>query len=104
MDLQFTAEDQAFRAEVRGFLRDNLPPRIRDQVIRTPSYLGKEDVRTWHKILHGRGWSAPHWPKQFGGTGWTESRAMAPTLSPMRPAARRWRCWWTSSKASSSRC
>jgi alkylation response protein AidB-like acyl-CoA dehydrogenase len=70
MDLQFTAADQAFRAEVRSFLRENLPTRIRDQVWRAPSYVGKEDVRTWHKILHKRGWVAPHWPKQHGGTGW----------------------------------
>src|ERR1043166_642553 len=91
MDLQFTAQDQAFRAEVRDFLQGNLPPRIRDQVRRAPSYLQKADVQAWHKIVHGRGWTAPNWPKQFGGTGWTVTqkhiydeeyqRAYAPRLS-----------------------
>src|SRR5882672_7987159 len=71
MDLLFTAEDQAFRAEVREFLRESLPRRIRDQVVRAPSYLPKEDTRAWHKILHAKGWVAPNWPKQHGGTGWT---------------------------------
>jgi len=71
MDLQYTADDQAFRAEVRDFLRTNLPSRVRDQVIRAPSYVGKEDVRAWHKTLHARGWVAPNWPKQYGGTGWS---------------------------------
>jgi alkylation response protein AidB-like acyl-CoA dehydrogenase len=71
MDLHFTAEDQAFRAEVRSFLRDNLPPRVRDQVVRAVSYLPKADTKAWHKTLYNRGWVAPHWPKQFGGTGWT---------------------------------
>jgi alkylation response protein AidB-like acyl-CoA dehydrogenase len=92
MDLQFTGEDQAFRAEVRDFLDGNLPRRIRDQVIRAPSYLAKEDTRTWHKILHAKGWVAPNWPKQHGGTGWTATQkhiwdeeyqsAHAPRLSP----------------------
>jgi alkylation response protein AidB-like acyl-CoA dehydrogenase len=71
MDLQFTAQDQAFRDEVRDFLRDNLPARVRDQVKRAPSYVSKADVRAWHGMVHKRGWSAPAWPKQYGGTGWT---------------------------------
>jgi len=71
MDLQFTTDDQAFRAEVRGFLRDKLPPRVRDQVIRAPSYLPKADTKAWHRTLFDRGWVAPNWPKAFGGTGWT---------------------------------
>ena len=32
MDLNFTPEEEAFRAEVQGFLRDKLPARLRDKV------------------------------------------------------------------------
>ena len=33
--------------------------------------LSREDIIGWHRILHTRGWSAPTWPKEFGGPGWT---------------------------------
>ena len=32
--------------------------------------LGKEDLVTWQRILNAKGWAVPHWPKQWGGTGW----------------------------------
>ena len=32
MDLRFTPEEQAFRDEVRAFIRDNLPAEIRDRM------------------------------------------------------------------------
>ena len=48
-------------------------------------------LRPWHHALHQRGWAAPHWPKEYGGTGWTPmqrfifenecARADAPPLS-----------------------
>jgi alkylation response protein AidB-like acyl-CoA dehydrogenase len=28
----------------------------------------------WHKILARRGWSAPTWPKEYGGTGWSATQ------------------------------
>jgi len=70
MDLSFTAEEQAFRAEVRSFLADKLPPRLADKV-RTGVRLGKADYEQWHAILHARGWFARHWPVAYGGTGWS---------------------------------
>jgi alkylation response protein AidB-like acyl-CoA dehydrogenase len=33
-----------------------------------------EDSATWHRILHQKGWAAPHWPKEVGGTGWDAAR------------------------------
>ncbi|KAG4081049.1 hypothetical protein HA402_010220 [Bradysia odoriphaga] len=27
-------------------------------------------MEEWHAILHRRGWLAPHWPQEHGGTGW----------------------------------
>ena len=92
MDAQFTAEDIAFRDEVRAFFRDSLPERIRHQTEVTPSYVSKEDTREWHQILYKQGWVAPNWPEELGGTGWTPTQkhifeeeyqaANAPRLSP----------------------
>jgi alkylation response protein AidB-like acyl-CoA dehydrogenase len=92
MDMNFTAEDRAFRDQVRQFLRDKFPDHIREQTIRTPSYVSKEDTRTWHKILYEQGWIAPNWPVEYGGTGWTITQkhifseefqaAHCPRLSP----------------------
>ena len=32
--------------------------------------MGKEDILAWHKVLHKKGWVAPHWPKEYGGCEW----------------------------------
>ncbi|HEY8539660.1 MAG TPA: acyl-CoA dehydrogenase family protein, partial [Steroidobacteraceae bacterium] len=69
MDLNFTAEELAFRDEVRTFLRENLPPDIANKV-KNGQPLAAQDYIRWQKILHKRGWGAPSWPKEFGGTGW----------------------------------
>jgi alkylation response protein AidB-like acyl-CoA dehydrogenase len=60
MDAQFSPEDAAFREEVRAFIAENLPEKIQRQSELTPSYVSKEDTRTWHKILHEKGWIAPN--------------------------------------------
>ena len=31
----------------------------------------KEDLVTWQRILNKKGWAVPHWPKEYGGTGWS---------------------------------
>jgi len=69
MDLDFTAEEQAHRVEVRRFLQDHLPADLADKV-NNGKRLGREDYLRWQKILHRRGWGATMWPKSFGGTGW----------------------------------
>ena len=33
--------------------------------------LTRDDLLSWHRILHAEGWSAPSWPREFGGPGWT---------------------------------
>ena len=70
MNLSFSAEEEAFRDEVRAFLRDNLPARLSTKV-RNGQHLSKEDMEEWHAILNKRGWLANHWPKEWGGTGWS---------------------------------
>ena len=69
MDLSFSAEEQAFRDEVRAFLKDKLPARLADKV-RSGKHLSKADMEQWHAILHARGWLANHWPAAYGGPGW----------------------------------
>ena len=69
MDLRFTAEDQAFRAEVRAFLTEALPKALTEKT-RLGKGLDKEDYTFWHAKLSERGWLATNWPKRFGGAEW----------------------------------
>ncbi|MCB9931447.1 MAG: acyl-CoA dehydrogenase family protein [Alphaproteobacteria bacterium] len=71
MDAAYKPEDLAFRDEVRAFLKTAMPDHIRRQTQLAPSYVSKEMTRDWHKILYNKGWIAPNWPVEFGGTGWT---------------------------------
>ena len=75
MDMNFSPEDIAFREEVRTFLEEKLPDRIRDGARRTPGVFVEPDIgMEWHRILFEKGWVAPHWPKEDGGTGWTPTQ------------------------------
>ena len=69
MDLNFTAEEQAFRDEVRAFLRGHVPEATRSKILAGLSAT-PDDIRAWQRALHKKGWGAPGWPKAFGGTGW----------------------------------
>ncbi|HZW22811.1 acyl-CoA dehydrogenase family protein [Noviherbaspirillum sp.] len=70
MDLNFTAEEQAFRQEVRDFVAGALPPDIRHKVL-NGLILERDDYVRWQRILHAKGWGGPAWKKDFGGTGWS---------------------------------
>lgn len=70
MNVAFTAEELEFKNAVRAFLEAEFPADIRAKVdgrIR----LDKEDYVRWQKILYRKGWAAPNWPVEYGGTGWT---------------------------------
>ncbi|MEQ8746883.1 acyl-CoA dehydrogenase family protein [Pyruvatibacter sp.] len=90
MDIEFSPEDLAFRDEVRQFIAENYPAELRKKKNRQE--MGKEDILAWHKILYKKGWVAPHWPKEYGGTEWNvtqryiwgEESARAET-SPLLP-------------------
>jgi alkylation response protein AidB-like acyl-CoA dehydrogenase len=69
MDLRFTPDELALRAEVRAFFRDAVPPAIRDKMVREQR-LGRDDLVQWHRILDAKGWAAPAWDPAWGGTGW----------------------------------
>ena len=70
MDLNLTASELAFRDEARAFVTARLPPAIRRKVLEGRT-LKKNDYVAWQKILHERGWIAPHWPVEHGGAGWS---------------------------------
>jgi alkylation response protein AidB-like acyl-CoA dehydrogenase len=72
MDLQLTADDRAFQDEVRAWLAESLTEDLKEAARKTAGLHGDfESGRRWHRILHTRGWSAPTWPKEYGGPGWT---------------------------------
>jgi alkylation response protein AidB-like acyl-CoA dehydrogenase len=65
MDLNYSPEELAFRDEVRTWLSANLPGELKDK-----AHLSREELLRWHRILAKKGWVAPAWPKEWGGTGW----------------------------------
>lgn len=69
MDLDFSADERAFRNKVRGWLHDHLPAALRDKVQRY-AHLDRDDLLSWNRILADKGWIAPAWPEEWGGTGW----------------------------------
>ena len=95
MDLSYSTEELSFRNEVREWLAANLPSDLREKV-QSYRHLSKEDYLRWHKILAAKGWSVPHWPVEWGGTGWDITQryiydeefalAGAPGLPPFGPA------------------
>jgi alkylation response protein AidB-like acyl-CoA dehydrogenase len=95
MDLNYSQEETKFREEVHHWLKFNLPEDIRQKVVGYQE-LTKEDYQRWHKILAAKGWSVPHWPVEWGGTGWDMTQryiydeefalAGAPRLPPFGPA------------------
>ncbi len=76
------ADLETFRAEVRAWLDANAPAGVRTPP-RTPDELcwgGRkgsypEDVRRWLALMAERGWTAPTWPREYGGGGLSKAEA-----------------------------
>lgn len=66
----FSAEEDAFRAEVRSFISEKLPSELRDRML-SGGRPTREDKVVWTRILHERGWGGYSWPKEFGGPSFT---------------------------------
>ena len=67
MDLTFSAEEIAFRDELRAWLAANVPSD-------PPTAGGGEHFawrRDWQRRLFDARWAAPHWPEEHGGRGAT---------------------------------
>ena len=89
-----TTDQIAFRNDVRDWLAANLTEAHREVERKAVSvFVAKEHNLAWQAVLNSKGWVAPHWPVEYGGTGWNEvecfifasecARAGAPSLSPM---------------------
>lgn len=70
MNLTLSAEEVRFRDEVRQFLKESLPADL-SQKVREGRRLQREDFTRWHRILAAKGWVAPSWPVEHGGTTWS---------------------------------
>jgi pimeloyl-CoA dehydrogenase large subunit len=90
MDLSFSKEEQAFRDEVRQFFKENVPASAR-QKLQEGRHVSKDEMVEWWRLLNKKGWHVSHWPKEYGGTGWSsvqhyifnEELQMAPAPAPL---------------------
>ncbi|WP_084396711.1 acyl-CoA dehydrogenase family protein [Henriciella aquimarina] len=68
---------QTFREAVNGFLADALTDALRQAGretvgLKSPRWASK----LWQEKLHARGWAAPSWPVEHGGTGWSAAEQL----------------------------
>ena len=97
MDFEFSAAQEAFRTELRGWLAANLPANLclddpaDDRVASDRETF--ERRRAWQKTMHAAGWVGITWPKEYGGRGaglierviWDEEYAAA--RAPVLPGS-----------------
>ena len=70
MDVNFSDDELAFRQEVRQFFATEFPQDVLEKQAKAIP-LEREDVVKWHKAMYVKGWAAPNWPVELGGTGWS---------------------------------
>jgi alkylation response protein AidB-like acyl-CoA dehydrogenase len=97
MDFEYSAEQQAFRKEFRGWLEAHLPPDLclddpaDDRVASNRETF--ERRRAWQKTMHAATWVGITWPREYGGRGaglieriiWDEEYAAA--RAPVLPGS-----------------
>src|ERR1700744_2414436 len=78
------ADLDTFRTEVRDWLKANYPPELRDPEAKTDpeavwggrAFQGSSDPQiVWGDRVAAKGWTAPTWPKEYGGGGLTSAQA-----------------------------
>ena len=72
METRFSEQDLSFKSEVRQFLTENFSDDLAQKLQSPASY--KAAIIEWQKILHAKGWIAPSWPIEHGGTAWTDTQ------------------------------
>ena len=77
-------ELDAFRAEVKAWLEANYPAELRDPKVKSDpealwggrAFAGSNDPQiVWMRKMAQQGWTAPTWPKEYGGGGLTPPQA-----------------------------
>ena len=93
-NIALSNDHKSFRSEITAYLDEAMPSEIaRAQQFTTTVYAEPDIAQPWQHILYKKGFSAPHWPKEFGGTGWDPvqryiwahetARRFAPFSSPL---------------------
>jgi alkylation response protein AidB-like acyl-CoA dehydrogenase len=74
MDFEDTAEEAAFRSEVRAWIQANAPKHLEDELRRASfgsnGVVSEDPIaagKAWQKKKAEAGWACLHWPKAYGG-------------------------------------
>ncbi|HEY4173980.1 MAG TPA: acyl-CoA dehydrogenase family protein, partial [Rhodopila sp.] len=72
-----------FRAETRAWLEENCPPAMRTFMPENEQVAGgkraqyvRPEQKQWLDRMAAKGWTAPTWPKQYGGGGLSNDEAL----------------------------
>jgi len=90
MHLNYSAEDEAFRTEIKAWLVENLPQGWFDEGFEMSADDRKAFNEGWPARLYGGGWICATWPKEYGGKGLTTMQGVvlaeefAKAKAPMR--------------------
>ena len=85
MDWKDTPQQAAWRDEIRGFIKTELPDEFKRHDLTQDEMMGRgrglasdraAAWESWRKALAAKGWIAPAWPKEYGGAGMTVDGAV----------------------------
>jgi alkylation response protein AidB-like acyl-CoA dehydrogenase len=88
MKFELSCEDQTFREEVHEWFLANTPKHLIGEAFMFGT-MSAEDNIEWNRTLNKQGWAAPNWPKEHGGTDWSQMKkhlfesARAQTRAPL---------------------
>ena len=70
MDLKSTPQEQAFREDLRAWLKANVPPPFAGETTTDEGRQAEfQYLRDWQKKVYEGGWAGISWPKEYGGRG-----------------------------------
>ncbi|WP_295876730.1 acyl-CoA dehydrogenase family protein [uncultured Zhongshania sp.] len=72
MDIQFSDADLAFRDQVRDFFKEHFTDELAARLANPKTF--KDAIIEWQKVLANKGWIAPNWPLEHGGTNWSTAQ------------------------------
>jgi alkylation response protein AidB-like acyl-CoA dehydrogenase len=73
MSLHYSTQDLEFMDEVRAWFLENTPQHLKGEAFMFGTMSAKDNV-AWCRKLNKRGWAAIQWPKEYGGTDWSQTR------------------------------